>query len=149
MAIRLTNRADIREFDVSTETILALGGNDVVVVTGGSGDDLFDFDRAKETGNKSATRDVITDFGHREDELDFSGMDARASTSGNNAFVWRGNDKTFGTSPKGELRYEKHNEAGTENDHTVVYGDVDSDLGSEFQIELEGIVSLTSTDFLL
>jgi serralysin len=43
----------------------------------------------------------------------------------------------------------KQNNAGTANDRTVIWGDVDSDAGSEFQIELAGLVSLSSADVLL
>jgi serralysin len=120
------------------DTISGLGGNDLIdggtgrdQMTGGTGSDIFDFDSRSETGNTSSTRDVIRDFIHLTDDIDLSGMDASSLLAGNNAFTWRG---TGALSPGagGELRYVKQNNAGTANDRTVIWGDVDSDAGSEF-----------------
>jgi Ca2+-binding RTX toxin-like protein len=116
------------------------GGTGIDWMTGGTGSDIFDFDSSSET------RDVITDFTHLVDDIDLSGMDASSALAGNNAFAWRGTG-AFGTGAEGELRYAKFNNAGTTNDYTIVYGDRDSDTGSEFQIKLQGLVNLSSADF--
>ena len=90
--------------------------------------------------------DVITDFRHLVDDIDLSGMDASSALFGNNAFAWRGTG-AFGTGAGGELRYAKFDNAGTINDYTMVYGDRDSDTGSEFQIKLLGLIDLSLADF--
>lgn len=131
------------------DTIFGGGGNDLIDggdgidrMTGGIGSDIFDFDSSSEAG------DVIMDFRHLIDDIDLSGMDASSVLAGNNAFTWLGTC-AFGTGAGGELRYAKFDNAGTKNDYTMVYGDRDSDTGSEFQIKLKGLVNLNSADFYL
>lgn len=136
------------------DTISAGGGNDLLDggtgrdrLTGGGGRDVFDYDRAIETGNSAASRDVILDFLHLTDDIDLSGMDASTVLAGNNAFLWRGTGAF--TASAGELRYVQYDNAGTADDYTVVFGDRDADIASEFQIELRGLLTLTAADFLL
>lgn len=62
---------------------------------------------------------------------------------GHNAFVFRGAATSFGTSRAGEIRYTQ------ENGTTIIYGDTDSDIAPEFQIVLNGLSSLTGSDFIL
>ncbi|MEZ5776226.1 MAG: M10 family metallopeptidase C-terminal domain-containing protein [Hyphomicrobiaceae bacterium] len=146
----------------------ALGGNDVIYAGGGndlidggmgrdtmygqSGRDYFDYDSRYETGNSASTRDKIMDFKHGTDKIDLSGMDASTYWGGNQAFNFIGTSSfhsglLFGTG--GEIRYQKFNYSGTANDKTVIYGDVDTDGSSEFQIELKGLVTLSASDFIL
>ncbi len=54
----------------------------------------------------------------------------------------------FGSGAGGEVRYVQTNNTDTTNDYTVIYRDLDSDVGSECQIELRDLVDLSSTDFL-
>jgi serralysin len=159
-----TARADTLTGTGGMEGFCALGGNDTISggagndlidggagkdrMTGGAGRDIFGFDLRTETGNGAASRDVITDFVHLTDDLDLSGMDASRVLGGNNAFTWRGTG-AFGAGPEGELRYVRTDKAGTANDHTVVHCDLDSDVGSECQIELRGLVDLSPADFML
>jgi len=142
------------------DTISGGGGNDLIDggggkdrMTGGSGSDVFDFDARTESGSApgaygAMTRDVITDFVHLVDDIDVSGMDASSALAGDNAFAWLGTG-AFGTGAGGELCYRKFDYAGTASDKTVVYGDTDSDTGAEFQIELQGLVTLSASDFYL
>jgi len=139
----------------ANDTISGGGGNDLIdggtgadSMTGGTGSDIFDYDSYNETGTSYVTRDVITDFTKGADRIDLSGMDSSFWYSGNNAHVWRGTG-AFGTGGEGELRYARFDNAGTTNDYTVVYGDRDSDVGSEFEIRLQGLVDLSSSDFYL
>lgn len=136
------------------DTINGFGGNDLIDgglgrdrMTGGTGRDYFDFDRAVESAN-SINRDVITDFAHLTDKLDLAGMDASTMQAGNNVFAFRGTG-AITTAVGGELRFAQFNNAGTTNDFTVIFGDTDADVASEFQIELRGLVNLTAVDFLL
>ena len=61
----------------------------------------------------------------------------------NNAFVFRAAATSFGTSPAGEIRDTQ------ENGTTIIYSGTDSDIAPEFQIVLNGLSSLTGSDFIL
>lgn len=124
------------------------GGAGADVMSGSSGDDIFDFNAASETGNSLTTCDIITDFQQGHDKIDLHDFDASTVLAGKNAFVWRGTGP-FTTSGEGELRYQKYDNAGTANDYTVIFGDTDADTASEFQIKLQGLVTLTQADFIL
>jgi serralysin len=141
------------------DTIDGGGGNDLIDggagkdrMTGGAGRDIFDFDSPGETGALFTTRDVITDFTPGVDIIDLSGMDASTVLSGPgdfHGFMWLGNAPQFVGPPMGEVRYAWFDNAGTDNDYTVLYGDTDSDLGCEFQIEFRGLHSFDERDFYL
>jgi len=131
------------------------GGRDVLnggaakdTLTGGGGPDTFDFDAIGETGTAANTADVIRDFVHLTDRIDLSTIDASTVVADNNAFVWRGTGP-FTASTGGELRYGKVDNAGTADDYTMVWGDVDGDTAVEFAIRLTGLVTLSDADFLL
>ncbi len=133
-----------------------IGGKGIDTLTGGAGRDsmsgggsadIFDFNAASETGNNLTTCDIITDFQQGHDKIDLKDIDASTVLAGNNAFVWRGT-AAFTTSGAGELRFQKHDDAGTANDYTVIFGDTDADTASEFQIKLQGLVTLTQADFI-
>jgi hypothetical protein len=144
------------------DTINGGGGNDLIDggagfddLTGGTGADIFDYDSAGEAstnyivlGDPSPTHDVIRDFQPGVDKIDLSGMDASSSLAGNNTFVWRGT-AGFGPSADGELRYQRYDNAGTESDYTMVFGDTDNDAIFEFQIRLDGLHNLGAADFYL
>jgi len=121
------------------------GGAGADVMSGTSGDDVFDYNAASETGNSLTTCDIITDFVPGHDKIDLHDIDASSVLAGNNAFVWRGTGP-FTTSGEGELRYQQYNNAGTANDYTLIFGDTDSDTASEFQIKLQGLVTLTAEE---
>jgi Ca2+-binding RTX toxin-like protein len=129
-------------------------GNDVLTgglgrdtLTGGAGNDLFDFNALNESAVGAANRDVITDFQRGLDDIDLAGIDADSGRAGDQGFRFIG---TKGFSGKaGELHYQTFDQAGTANDITVVSGDVNGDRIADFEIEIAGIVQLTSSDFLL
>jgi Ca2+-binding RTX toxin-like protein len=163
-AIQGSSSSDNLTGTSAVDGFYALGGNDKLSgnagndfldggggrdnMNGGLGRDVFDFDLVTDSKNSSTSRDVIGDFLHLGDLIDVSGMDASSVLSGNNAFTWRGSS-AFTAGSSGELRFVQTNNAGTANDFTVIFGDVDSDTASEFQIELRGLVGLTSPDFVL
>jgi Ca2+-binding RTX toxin-like protein len=125
-----------------------VGGAGHDALTGGHGSDTFNFTKASDSGNTSTTRDRILDFIHRSDKMNFAGIDPVSKTIADDNFVWRGtNGLTTGT--EGQLRYQQYNLSGTANDRTIVFGDTDSDINSEFQIELKGLITLTRDDFIL
>ena len=116
-------------------------------LTGGLGSDMFDFNATDESPANAVTRDVITDFQPGVDRIDLSTIDANWWKSGNQGFRFIGT-QDFQYRP-GELRYEIIDQAGTANDVTIVYGDIDGNSSSDFQIELMGLHSLSSHDFIL
>jgi Ca2+-binding RTX toxin-like protein len=160
------------------ETLSGLGGNDRLagnggddrldgglgadVLSGGQGRDVFVFLSVSHSapgqsgyvnnGAYSAIagqgqRDIITDFTHGQDRIDLSAIDANMAIAGNQAFSWRG----FGnfSSAPGQLIEKMFDQAGTANDKTVIYGDVNGDARADFQIELTGLKALVAGDFVL
>ncbi len=124
------------------------GGLGIDQLTGGDGADVFVFKSATETANTLATADTITDFIQGQERINLSAIDASASISGNNAFVWLGTAE-IGTSTSGDLRFQKYDNEGDGNDYTLVFADTDKDTASEFMIKLVGLYDLTANDFIL
>jgi hypothetical protein len=127
---------------------LVVGGAGGDILRGGAGRDIFDYNGAFETGIASGTYDYIRDFQKGLDKINLQTIDASLALGGNNAFVWRGSSG-FTSSASGEVRYTKVNNSGTANDYTLVRIDRDSDVSAELYIRLDGLQTLTSTDFVL
>lgn len=125
-----------------------IGGLGKDTLTGGAGVDYFNINVAADTGPASASRDVVMDFAHLTDKLNFTGMDASTAIAGDQQFIWR-NTGAISTSTHGELRFQQFNLSGDANDYTLVYGDTDGDTAIEFTIELKGLIALSSVDILL
>jgi Ca2+-binding RTX toxin-like protein len=130
------------------------GGIDVLAgglgrdtLTGGADRDVFDFNALAESAVGAGNRDVITDFQRGIDDIDLTGIDANTARSGDQGFRFIGT-KGF-TGKEGELHYQTFDQAGTANDTTVVSGDINGDRIADFEIEIVGIVQLSSGDFLL
>ena len=87
-------------------------------------------------------------FTRGQDRLDLSAIDANIQAGGNQAFSWLGQGNFHRNHP-GELIYRLYNPAGTANDKTIVYGDVNGDAQADFQIELTGLKVLAASDFVL
>lgn len=127
------------------DTLIGGAGNDVLiggegqdVLTGGLGADRFDFNFVTETG--VGAYDVITDFSHAQlDRIDLFTIDANTVLTGNQAFSFIG-DHAF-SNEAGQLRFDS-----TSNS---IFGDINGDGNSDFQIVLSGITSLVSADFIL
>ena len=100
-----------------------------------------------ETGKTAGTRDVITDFTHGADDIDLRSIDASKKSVGNQNF------KFIGTAAfhkkAGQLHYVKENPSGTSLDKTIISGDVNGDGKADFLVELTGLKTLTSSDFIL
>ena len=93
-----------------------------------------------ESGAGSTNRDVITDFDHLVDDIDLMGIDANTAIAGNQAFRWVGTAALTGA---GQLGYF------TSGGNTIIRGSNDADAASEFEIQLNGIKTLTADDFYL
>lgn len=119
-----------------------VGGRGSDGLYGGSGKDTFVFTSAKDSTIFTSGRDTIFDFSRGQgDSIDLSGIDAKASTSKNDAFAFVG-VKDF-SKTAGELRFEK--KAG----QTYIYGDVDGDGKADFSIKLDTALTLMKGDFIL
>ena len=49
----------------------------------------------------------------------------------------------------GQLRWFQQNLAGTDNDKTIIEGDINGNKVADFQIKLNGLKTLTAADFFL
>jgi hypothetical protein len=124
------------------------GGNGIDELDGGAGSDRFVFARVTDSGRTDSMADVITDLVRGQDRIDLKAIDAFAETGANDAFVWKGT-AAFSSTTKGEVSYEKFNNAGMSNDYTMVYVDNDGDKGVEMAIRLTGLHNLQASDFIL
>ena len=146
--------ADTLTGNAGANALIGGGGIDVLTgglgrdtLTGGADRDVFDFNTAADSAVGAGIRDVITDFQPGLDDIDLTGIDANTGRSGDQSFRFIG---TKGFSGKeGELQYQTSDQAGTADDITVVRGDVNGDRVADFEIEIRGIVQLSSGDFLL
>ncbi len=120
------------------------GGAGKDVLTGGLDGDHFIFSSVADVGY-AATADEITDFSQTQSDLiDLSLIDANSLTTGvNDAFTFVGTAAFSGggAGGAGQLRFDL-------STHSV-YGDVNGDGISDFQISLIGVNNLTASDFIL
>jgi Ca2+-binding RTX toxin-like protein len=146
-----------RLFGMNGNDILS-GGSGVDVLTGGVGRDTmiggagaddFDFNVVTEMGKTSSTRDIVKDFTHGSDDIDLSTIDANGSASGNAKFAFLVKEGAAFTGVKGQVRWDQQNVSGTANDKTIIEGDINGDGRTDFQIQLTGLKTLTSSDFIL
>lgn len=151
------------------DTLIGGAGNDDLffglgrdTVTGGTGDDTFHFMVPPGTGkntfgftsvssgwvsSKLKAPSVITDFGNGDDKIDLSAIDANAKVRGDQEFKFLGTNGF--TRHAGELFYQKVDLAGTAKDKTMIYGDMNGDGKADFHIELTGLKTLDTGDFIL
>jgi Ca2+-binding RTX toxin-like protein len=140
--------------DGGTGSDTLTGGKGKDLMTGGTAADTFVFLEITDSPASVATRDVITDFKHRTDKIDLSGIDAVTSILDilgiNDTFVL---DKKKGTAnsavAEGHVGWYTINPAGTANDKTIIRLNTDDDAKIEVTIELHGAMKLTSVDFIL
>jgi Ca2+-binding RTX toxin-like protein len=117
-------------------------------MTGGAGRDVFVFNAAIAeigSGTTAGTRDLIADFTRGEDIIDLSAIDANTTVSGNQAFVLLAAGAAF--TAAGQLRVATQVTGGMT--HTILEGNVNSNLGVDFRIDLLGAIPLTSADLIL
>ncbi len=140
--------ADLLRGLAGSDTMQGLGGDDALIgglgrdfLTGGDGRDTFDFNFIKETGKTAATRDVVTDFTRGQDHIDIKTIDANSHKSGNQAFHFIGQQKFH--HDEGELRYK------VVSSGVIVQGDINGDGRADFTIEVDSLVALSKSDFIL
>ena len=122
-----SRHADKLHGDGGANVIKGLGGADTL--TGGGSNDRFVFDSARH-----ANGDRVTDWGGG-DILDFGEIDANALVAGNQAFsnIGRGSFSKVA----GQLRVY------TDNNQTIVAGDVNGDGVADFSVTIAGTHNLT------
>lgn len=132
----------------SNDTVIGSSAGDVIdggghrdLLTGGGGADVFDYDATSDS-TVGALRDVISDFATGTDIIDLSGIDADIVAADDQAFTFIGG-AAF-SSVAGELRVDASVPL-----KTTLIGDVDGDGVADFEIELTGSISLSSSDFYL
>ncbi|NWF44299.1 heme peroxidase [Hydrogenophaga sp. D2P1] len=122
------------------------GGAGLDNLTGGDGVDVFDYNASNESGVGAAVRDLIADFVAGTDKLDFSTLDANTGVAGNQDFTFNATDGALFTGA-GQIVYHYEGSGGSEI--TVIEGNVNNNLGTDFQVALVGHVSLSASDFIL
>jgi hypothetical protein len=115
------------------------GGAGRDVLSGGGGSDSFRYLQIADSPAGSSFRDSLRDFADGADTIDLRPVDAVATASGNQAFVFIG-ARPFGDTP-GELRY-------TRSAHLLA-GDTDGDGEADFEIDLANAPRLDANDLLL
>jgi serralysin len=109
-------------------------------ITGGNGADRFVFLTRDDSTVALAQRDTITDFSSVEGDLiDLAQIDAQSGVTGNQAFALVGRF----TGIRGELRVK------LDGADVLVMGDINGDRQADFAILVQGVTSLTGTDFVL
>jgi Ca2+-binding RTX toxin-like protein len=121
------------------DTLTGGGGNDTM--TGGSGADMFYF-RAGDLGPASGPSDVITDFSTADgDKINLNAIDAKSATTVNDVFTFIGNQAFHHVA--GELRFQ------VQGHDVVVSGDTNGDGVADFNILVQNVTTLHTTDFVL
>jgi Ca2+-binding RTX toxin-like protein len=138
-ALTGSNGADLIFGLAGNDTLTGGTGRDILV--GGAGNDTFDFNAVDDSGLTATTRDLIADF-VTGDHIDLSTIDANSGTGGNQAFAFIG---TAAFTAAGQVRYAYDAATGI----GLLEANTTGTSGAEFQIELVGKASLTTTDFVL
>ncbi|HEX9948286.1 MAG TPA: calcium-binding protein [Allosphingosinicella sp.] len=128
---------DILDGGVGDDYLIGSSGADIY--TGGANSDLIQIGYFDSGTGVDADR--ITDFETGIDLIDLSGWDADFNAPGNQAFTFIDSDAF--TSTAGELR------TFFDGVDTWIQGDITGDGLADFEIRLDGVVTLASWDFLL
>ena len=116
------------------------GGAGADIQTGGLGADRFIFTSTADSPVGGADR--IADFNSAElDKIDLSAIDSNAGVAGDQSFTFIGNQAFHGVA--GELHYVSNGSG------IIVEGDVNGDGVADFAIDLNGVASVASSDFIL
>ena len=113
-------------------------------MTGGAGNDHFDFNSVSTMGSTPTTRDVITDFTSGSDKIDLSGIDASTKASGNQAFTFVSGDNQAFTHVAGQIAWR----TDTAHNLTIIQGDVNGDGVHDFELQLTGVHQMHASDFI-
>jgi Ca2+-binding RTX toxin-like protein len=119
-----------------------VGGADRDLLRGGPGADHFRFDDLDFASASLAGAELISDFSRSQGDLiDLSPVDADRRSPTDDPFTFIGDAPFSGR--HGELRHEFM------DTRTIVMGDLNGDAVADFWISLNGLQSLTASDFML
>ena len=165
-----TNNGETINGLAGNDRIFGNGGNDRIIgglgadcMTGGAGNDVFVFNSISDSapgqsgyvnnGSFScAGRPWASRHHHRLHARARTGSTCRRSTPTPGLAATRlspGSATATSRSAPGQLIERIYNPAGTANDKTIIYGDINGDARADFQIELTGLKTLTASDFIL
>jgi Ca2+-binding RTX toxin-like protein len=116
-----------------------VGGADVDVLTGGSGNDTFRF--LNPADSIPGSFDTIADFAVGSEKLDLSAIDANTSSGADDAFLFVAVQTTDVVANSVTWSQSGGN--------TLIRADLDGDAVADFAITLTGSKTLTASDFLL
>jgi Ca2+-binding RTX toxin-like protein len=129
------------------DTLIGGDGNDRLIgslgadiLTGGKDSDTFIFTSIADSPNATGQFDVITDFAHGIDTIDFSRFDANLAASGFQHFTIT--DAEVPHAGAFHISYDTQRDITTVNACTT-------GTGANFHLELIGHVGLTASDFIL
>lgn len=117
------------------------GGRGADVLRGGDGADIFRFVHKKDSLRGNHRSDDILDFERGIDKIDLRRIDAKKFDPGNDKFKWIGKKGFHGI--EGELHFVK--KAG----FIILEGDLNGDHRADFQIQLDGLTSISKWDIFL
>ena len=132
------------------DTLYGYDGNDTLIggigkdlLSGGNGNDIFDFNALSEMGVDSASWDVISSFVRGQDRIDLSTLDANTATTTNDVFDSLTVGGTFSGSfaSAGDLYFDTVAK--------VLYGNTNADAAADFAIQITGVTTLATSDFIL
>jgi Ca2+-binding RTX toxin-like protein len=126
---------------------LLVGGRGADLLTGGDGADSFKFNSLVDSGTTEGTRDHVLDFHQGSDKIDLQQIDADFAVLGNQVFAFIGLDAF--SSNHGEARYQHFHDDNTGEDHTLIELNTNGDGTAQMQIDLHGLFTMTTDDFLL
>jgi Ca2+-binding RTX toxin-like protein len=142
-ADRLTGNSNANTLDGGAGNDFLTGGAGKDLLIGGTGSDTFDFNVLSEMGTTSATWDVISDFVRGQDKIDLSTLDANTVTTANDVF----DSLTVGSVFSG--RFASAGDLYFDKVAKLLYGSTDADAAAEFVIQLTGVSTLSTSDFIL
>ncbi|MGQ0563596.1 MAG: calcium-binding protein [Gemmobacter sp.] len=133
--------------DVAADRLFGDAGEDVLVggagrdtLYGGADADTFVFRGVADSAAGSSLRDIISGFEAGLDLIDLTRIDANAILNGNQAFTFIGT-AAFG-SVAGQLR-------AIHSASSVLQADVNGDGVADFELQLNGIATISVNDILL
>jgi Ca2+-binding RTX toxin-like protein len=124
--------------DYGNDTLVGGLGKDTL--TGGDGKDTFVFS-VVEKSIDTITDFQITSYYYGGDKIGLSAIDANEKSTGDQAFTFIGNAAFSKTNATGQLRFDTTSK--------ILYGSTDADITPEFSIQLNGVKSLVTGDFIL
>lgn len=119
---------------------ILVGGAGRDVLAGGSDTvrDVFVFNSIADSRLGSGARDIIWNFTKSVDDINLRGIDANTQVFGDQAFGWGGT--TVGAYKVWTV---------TSGSNILLRGDVNGDKVADFEIQIDGISGLSSSDLLL